>query len=394
MSYYFSIPAPQMVSFESLTKQLAQPDAKYVNAEVTDGKEIKITRLYVRDKSTRGVSLQYEDNAYSVGLNIIASETDFRLGIATAAALAELTNSAVLPEDEEGPMSPAALKAKFNDEWIESMKLLGVGMFRDKIGGEQHVLTMNGCFMNYSVGPKVYQHLDPTTDESLYRTLVDHIASTQFFDFNKYAIPGHIVVTDKATQKEKRVLVFYPFGSQFLAQSDVVSFRYGEENFELAYNEIYKIATDKFTLVDELQYVIDPLTEEDYAQVIANVKAITFKKDKESVMPLREDKRLSKDNPYIEFTLQDLDNEFYRLASIPNARTNIDALTKMTFLIEMYDQYSTDVPTRRNQAPPQVPKASTNSPAPQPSPNQGATNPSASFKTAPAAAKKWWEFWK
>lgn len=394
MSYYFSIPSPQMVSFESLTKQLGQADAKYVNAEVMNPKEIQSTRLYVKDKSTRGVSLRYEDKAYSVGLNIIASETDFRLGIATAAALAELTNSTVMPEDEEGPMSPTALKAKFNDEWIDSMKLLGVDMFREKIGGEQHVLTMNGCFMNYSVGPKVYQYLDPTTDESLYRTLVDHIASTQFFDFNKYAIPGHIVVTDKATQKEKRILVFYPFGSQFLAQSDVVTFRFGEENFELAYHEIYKIATDKFTLVDELQYVVDPLTEEDYAQVIANVKAITFKKDKASRMPLREDKRLSKENPYIEFTLQDLDNEFYRLASIPNARTNIDALTKMTFLIEMYDQYSTDVPTRRNQQPAEVPKVSSNPPAQKSIPNQGVTKPVASSKTPPATTKKWWEFWK
>ena len=79
MSYYFSIPAPQMVSFESLTKQLAQPDAKYVNAEVTDSKVINATRLYVKNKSTRGVNLQYADKAYSVGLNIIASETDFRL---------------------------------------------------------------------------------------------------------------------------------------------------------------------------------------------------------------------------------------------------------------------------------------------------------------------------
>lgn len=394
MSYYFSIPAPQVVSYKSLTNQLAQSDAKYVNAEITDTKEIQSTRLYVKGKSTRGVSLQYTDNAYSVGLNIIASETDFRLGIATAAAIAELTNSTVHPEDEEGPISPAAFTAKFDEEWIDTMKLLGVSMFREKVGGEQHVLTMNGCFMNYSVGPKVYKHLDPTTDESLYRSLVDHIAGTQFFDFNKYAIPGHIVVTDKETKKEKRILVFYPFGSQFLAQSDVVSFRHGEENFELAYSEMYKIATDKFTLIDELQHVVDPLTEEDYAQVIANVKAISFKKEKEQVMPLREDKPLSKDNPYIEFTLQDLDNEFYRLASIPNARTNIDALTKMTFLIEMYDQYSTDVPTRRNQAPKEVPKASSNTPAPKPSLNQGVTKSVKSSKTPPASTKKWWEFWK
>jgi hypothetical protein len=394
MSYYFSIPAPQIVSFESLTKQLAQPDAKYVNAEVTDGKEINNTRLYVRDKSTRGVSLRYQDNAYSVGLNIIASETDFRLGIATAVALAELTNSAVLPEDEEGPMSPAAFTAKFNDEWIDSMKLLGVSKFREMIGKEQHILTINGCFINYNIGPKVYQHLDPTTDESLYRTLVDHIAKTQFFDFNKYAIPGHFVIKGEKTEKDKRILLFYPFGSQFLALSDVVDFSHGEENFELAYSELYKIATDKFTLVDELQYVVDPLTEEDYAQIIANVKAITFKKEKKSVMPLREDKPLSKDNPYIKFTLQDLDNEFYRLASIPNARTNIDALTKMTFLIEMYDQYSTDVPTRRNQAPAEVPKASSNPPAPKPSPNQGAIKPVKSSKASPTPAKKWWEFWK
>jgi hypothetical protein len=383
MSYYFSIPAPQVVSYESLTNQLAQSDAKYVNAEITDPKEIQSTRLYVKGKSTRGVSLQYTDDAYSVGLNIIASETDFRLGIATAAAIAELTNSTVHPEDEEGPMSAAAFTAKFDEEWIDTMKLLGVSMFREKVGGEQHVLTMNGCFMNYSVGPKVYKHLDPTTDESLYRSLVDHIAGTQFFDFNKYAIPGHIVVTDKETKKEKRVLVFYPFGSQFLAQSDVVSFRHGEENFELAYSEIYKIATDKFTLIDELQHVVDPLTEEDYAQVIANVKAISFKKEKEQVMPLREDKMLSKDNPYIEFTLQDLDNEFYRLASIPNARTNIDALTKMTFLIEMYDQYSTDVPTRRNQTPKTAPQ-----------PSAPVAKPVVERKTSPSSTKKWWEFWK
>jgi hypothetical protein len=64
---------------------------------------------------------------------------------------------------------------------------------------------------------------------------------------------------------------------------------------------------------------------------------------------------------YEQLTNEQLDDEFYRIVSIPNARTNITALTQMSALMKEYK-------------------------------NRGLEMPAPGSK--PASGKKWWQFWK
>lgn len=65
---------------------------------------------------------------------------------------------------------------------------------------------------------------------------------------------------------------------------------------------------------------------------------------------------------YSTFSEKELNNEFYAIVSIPNARTNIDALTKMSELMKEYKKRGIELPDKNSKTSNEI--------------------------------KKWWQFWK
>ncbi len=80
----------------------------------------------------------------------------------------------------------------------------------------------------------------------------------------------------------------------------------------------------------------------------------------------KKEEKLQKDSALGQVALEELDAKFYSILQIPNARTNIEALTKMSELLKEYEKRGIATPDKRRV--------------------------NANKKTS--IEKKWWEFWK
>ena len=220
-----------------------------------------------------------------------------------------------------------------------------------------------------------------------------HIQKHQFFDREQYSLPTIIAARDPETEEVTRYLIFYPTGNQFLQKADVVIFKNlagGDQGrYEISYDQLSELATDRFSLVDEDQYLVEALTEEEYQDLFNRVKKLLGVEENAEVLEEAkpeekdevemEEKEVSEDTqetkeeeaPYAEWSGEALEKEYYRIISIPNGRTNIDVLTSMAALMEEYKKRGLTMPGDTPQR----------------------TSAKAS-KGPGGSPKKWWQFWK
>ncbi|MBV4357922.1 hypothetical protein [Pinibacter aurantiacus] len=265
MSFYFTITTNKRISYNDLLIELINKNVEIDQPEilqdlVADGG----CKFFIPYRSTRGVTLRYENQEYSIGLNVVASEADFELALNITETLSKYTGALILPEDRDEPIDIEILTKDYSQKWIDEIKLLGIDIFIEKIGMTGNDLSIGCCYMMYSIGPKIHSQLDSSSKESYYHGLVKLICQTQFFDREKYAIPSYLVVTNKKTDKKEKMIVLYPNGDQFLPVADVLVIRKEDDWVELPFGRINEIATNKFTLIDEQQYLVDALSEAEY----------------------------------------------------------------------------------------------------------------------------------
>jgi hypothetical protein len=382
MSFYFSIQTTKSVTYQSLVDNLDIPNVQFYLQPENISDPIVGAKIYLPGKSTRGITISKEQNAYSIGINVIASEEDFNLAIQTSRAIAELTNGSILPEDQEEEMDPGQLLEKFDQEWIDSMKTLGISIFIEKIGKEKGVLSIGCCYMQYSVGPKIHATLDTSSQLIYYNNLVDHIQKTQFFDLGKYSIPNLLVASKPDGTQGKTYVVFQPRGNQFLSQANFVIFPVGEGSYEIPYEMIEEIADGQFKRIDEIQYTIEPLSEVDYQNIIGRIEGALSKVSEEEI-----------GRKYANLDDHELDREYNRIASIPNARVKIFALQRMSTLISEYEKRNIVMPGKRGN--PKAANSDVNSPEGK---SISANQSSSSSKQIPKLPKDntnkpWWKFW-
>ncbi len=344
---------------------------------------LKGDKIFIPGKSTRGVTISKEENAYSIGINVIASEEDFWLALDVTKAIASLTGGDIIPEDADGPVAVDELTSIYDQKWIDMMKLLAVNMFLEKVGQEDNVLSIGCCLMSYMVGPKVHAQLDTSSELAYYESLVRHIQQTQVYDVQKYYISGMIQVSSKDESRKLRYVMFFPGGGTLVRNADYVSFPAKGGKYELPYSWLSKIATDKFTLVDEEQYKVEPLDESEYEALLQSIE-----KAMDEVTDPELEQQYSELHPF------DLDLEFNRLTSIPDARIKIFALRRMTALMAEYDKRGLELPHKREQeqaaaAPPPAAQAPAPPTPPKPTPKKVAPPRPASKPEK----KPWWKFW-
>lgn len=378
MSFYFNISTKEKVSYKNLKEQLKIPNVKFHWEPEDEMKPIEGAKIYLPNKSTRGITISKEEDSYSIGINVIASEEDFKLAVNTAKAIAELTDSKILPEDDDDAIPPDALLNKYNQDWIDSMKTLGTNLFIERIGQDGNLLSIGCCYMKYTVGPNIHQKLDASSELNYYNSLVAHVQKTQFFDFSKHQIPQVLVSTNQDGGNRKTYVVFYPHGAQFLSYADYVVFPAGSGKYEIPYSFIPLIADDKFKLIDETQFSIDALNEADYQKVIERIESELGKVSEESIK-----------EKYEQCSKEELDDEFNRITSIPNARIKIFALQRMSQLIAEYEKRGIQMPNAKGkkeaqqQQPQQKPLAQSQS--------QHLKSPQRNKRTI--TKKPWWKFW-
>ena len=97
--------------------------------------------------------------------------------------------------------------------------------------------------------------------------------------------------------------------------------------------------------------------------IVKRGEEVIYSTESKSSEPVPADNKTGEKRVYEHLSPAELDAEFYRIVSIPNARTNITALTEMSALMAEYKQRGLELPTNR-------------------------------AGSKPATDKKWWQFWK
>ena len=122
-------------------------------------------------------------------------------------------------------------------------------------------------------------------------------------------------------------------------------------------------------LTEKCNSYVEQIEKNEMAQTLTQaltktgIKLSFFYGEKEIAPQNGSDKTNKSSNiDYSKFSEQELKNEFYAIVSIPNARTNIDALTKMSSLMKEFKKRGLELPDKNS-------KPTTNE-------------------------RKWWQFWK
>ena len=144
---------------------------------------------------------------------------------------------------------------------------------------------------------------------------------------------------------------------------------------------IEEIADEQFRRIDEIQYTIEALTEVDYQNIITRIEGALSKVSEEEL-----------GMNYANLEDHELDREFNRIASIPNARVKVFALQRMSTLITEYEKRNIVMPGERGKS------KATNADIKPPESKSLASNQSISSKSSSKSAKTntnkpWWKFW-
>ena len=275
MSFYLRIKTNKQLTYKELISNLA-----FQNVELSEPDELNepidsnICKVFMPHESTRGVILYYSNAEYVVGINILSSETDFRLALNIAETISIMTHSDINTEDSETSMDLKMFKTHYNEEWIDKEKLLGVPSLLYNIGQKGQIVAIDCCYMTYLIGPKIHASLDKSSVQAYYNSLVENFCKTQFFDQNKYRMPRVMQVKYNKTEAVKHIIVLYSNGEQFLPKSDILVLEYENEFIDLPYDKISHIANAHFHRIDEEQYVVDSLTKEEFIKCFQSAKSL------------------------------------------------------------------------------------------------------------------------
>lgn len=333
MSFYFNIKSADNLTYYELQSKLEIPDTQFHQRPLNLQDPIIGTKIFIPGKSTRGITISKNDESYSIGINVIASEEDFHLALNVTTTIAKSLNGEIFPEDSEGSISLEKMTKKYDETWVNMMKTLGTNIFLERVGKGKSTLSIGCCYMKYMIGPNIHKILDNSNELTYYQSMVKHIQKTQFFDVTKYQIPNVIVSTSQDGSNRKSYVVFYPHGSQFLSHADYIVFPVNRKKYEIPYEQINLIIDSRFNKIDETQYTIEPLTEKDYSELINKLEIELGKIPEETI-------RIQ----YKGFTKHELDDEFNRLSAIPNARTKIFVLQRMSILIAEFEKRNIQMP--------------------------------------------------
>lgn len=190
----------------------------------------------------------------------------------------------------------------------------------------------------------------------------ENIENDASFSISENVSTNNYIVELNSDSIENLVLDVNKSYQQILLMIMERKFFGGEIQYHLS-NELK--LNDVFT--EKCKNIVEQIRKNEMAQNIIKVttgKSLEFKffSNNKLIAPKVE----VQNEDFSHYSLQDLENIYYEIISIPNARTNITALTKMTMLIEEYEKRGIPMPGEK-----QIEQ-----------------------ETQYEPSKKWWQFWK
>jgi len=279
MSFNIYIKNNKSISYNELLENKYLPKSTNISfgvapTEILDG----YSKLYTPKLSSRGVAITTNQDNYNVEVNVGATKDDWRLAVKISLALGDLNNSLISPEfDNE--LSISEFEEKYNEDWIEDIKYLGIDTFMYMIKeGTDVVLTLMGCIRHFYVGEYVINKLsaDNPSSELFNDRLIEELRKIQYLEDyeNEIEFPS-VRIMDFPEEGEKKLTIFPADFKVLLPKADyVILNKIGEAMAKVPYKVFINHINSKAKRIDELQYVINPVNEIEHFKMILHFKEL------------------------------------------------------------------------------------------------------------------------
>lgn len=254
------------------------------------------SKLYLPKSSSRGVALRVSPKEYNVEINIGATKEDYLLAAKLSMAIAELNNSLIAPEYKIEELNLNQFEEKFNADWAESSRHLGIQSSIDLLNQTDSTsMALPGCVRSYYLGPYVIEKLnsDNPTREGFYDKLIEEIRRLQFIEDDEAQIEFPSVrIMDFPNEPDKKIAVILPCFRLLIPAVDYLFLnKQGEMMAKVPYMDFINYMGDKLRRIDELQYITEPISDNTFIEIISYFNS----KEKENNQIVKQEKQKPED---------------------------------------------------------------------------------------------------
>ncbi|MBV8328012.1 hypothetical protein [Chryseobacterium sp.] len=226
--------------------------------------------------STRGVNLKDKENKYWVEINTGCSGEDYFLAAKLASALANLNNSEI--QTDEGSYTIENFSRHFNLEWAHQNKTHNIEILRSVIEKDSaSSIILNGYHIPFYFGKEVLKEYsgDNPSIEILADRIINGIKRNQHLEseFENIEFPTKMEMenNDKSLENWTFLLIQSGF-RQLIKPADFIILRHEQDFARIPYETFIKENLHLLTKIDEKQFVIDVIAQNDYLNLIAQFK--------------------------------------------------------------------------------------------------------------------------
>lgn len=266
MSYYFYIRTDTPLTHHEIMHETKGFDIRISNLNPSAIYDIFDSsfayRYYHPGKSSRGVAVTYENGAYDIGLNVLASREDYKLGIALAQSIAKLSDSLIEPEEYSHSLKETDFKKQFNKKWIDQ-ELVFAGKYCKTLVSEQGASHFPGCIRRFYFGQQMIDSASKSKQSELKfaEALIEQFRQTQYIDTEKYLDLEAVKVEESNGQVWKYIEID-PDTAYVIPEVDYVLISvHPQENMRLPIDEFIRRAAGLVKPLDEVQYLCEPVGE-------------------------------------------------------------------------------------------------------------------------------------
>jgi hypothetical protein len=272
MSYHITVKNNYPVTYKQILESSRLPKGVVVAFEINIELAIEgYSRFYLTDKSARGVALTVSKKEYDVELNIGSSKDDYILATNISVALAEYNGSMISPESDD-ECSIDEFLMKYDENWADTIKTLGINAVKTLVK-QNGTMKLPCCVRPFYFGPNMLDSLsmNPDSDESFASNFIESIRHLQFIE-NR--IPGLEIPTlmeGDFPEGVKQVLIILPEFKLLIQKCDYVILQTEKSILRVEFDRFIKFTTNKLQRVDEEQYVLNPISKDEFIKLIAQI---------------------------------------------------------------------------------------------------------------------------
>ncbi|MCA9589817.1 MAG: hypothetical protein KC657_31150 [Myxococcales bacterium] len=226
----------------------------------------------MRGRSAREVEVGFEEEgAFHVRILTCAARVDYELAMAFIDAIAKLTKGTIHPEDGDGVPWNERERA-FGSEWIDKMVEWGPKMVADIVEREGNMLSLRGPNRVFHFGRRLLAELRKSGDHHVFsERLLEMSVRLQWLE-GTFEQPKPVLTLPRSRRDPAAgftSIEWRPETRCFLPGGDYLALDAAEKMF-VPYAKGPELAGDKWTYLDEVQAIVEPLSLVEWAAMLKN----------------------------------------------------------------------------------------------------------------------------